>query len=282
MELMGVLKMIIDTYANGRNKHNQINWINKLKCDNCSNLFEEKKRETLRKIKKKPEHLCPACNKQRMHEASSFRMKKTMANIPIEQRKLISSKAGKKAQLTGKCSASWFTTERWKALSEDEQRQQVMRANEAAIKKLANMTEAEKAEHYRKIMKGCMGFVSKGQQELENSLADLNFKGNITISYMTVDTVNEELKIVIEYNGDFYHCNPSTWKDDEYNKVIKMKAKDKWKADNARYAYLRKMGYYVYIVWESDWKINKTNVLSKIRQIYETRKKEKHRTIDQL
>ena len=90
-----------------------------------------------------------------------------------------------------------------KEISED-QMTQVTRANTAAHDKIRNMTASEKADHYRKVMKGCMGFISKGQQEMFDSIAHLGFVDNEQIEHMSVDTCHQEYKIVVEYNGDAY------------------------------------------------------------------------------
>jgi|2_EtaG_2_1085320.scaffolds.fasta_scaffold267593_2 hypothetical protein len=50
-----------------------------------------------------------------------------------------------------------------------------------------------------------------------------------------------------------WHCNPETWKADDYNRAIKMTASQKWKYDKKRYKIFRSCGYQVFVVWESDW-----------------------------
>lgn len=241
----------------------------KIECDKCMSIFDERWAETLKKQKKRKEHLCKSCLNELMSKLSSERMTVTKAKQSKEERIKNSSDAGKASQKTGKPSKTWFNSDRWNAMSEEDQKNQVMRANAAFIEKLNSMTQEELADHYRKVMKGGIGYVSKGQKELEDSLLHLGFQGNQQIGRMNVDLCHYEKKIVIEFNGDAFHCNPKVWKKDQYSTLIKMTAGEKWKKDISRYAILRKFGYKVIIVWESNWKASQEKCLNLIKEIYE-------------
>jgi uncharacterized protein with gpF-like domain len=144
-----------------------------LECDKCKENYDEKWRETLRKQKKRKEHLCKKCLNKLMSKISSERMVATKAKQSKEERIKNSSDAGKASQKTGTPSKTWFTKERWDTMSEEDQINQVMKANKAFIKKLNSMTQEELADHYRKVMKGGIGYISKGQKELEDNLIHL-------------------------------------------------------------------------------------------------------------
>lgn len=60
--------------------------------------------------------------------------------------------------------------------------------------------------------------------------------------------------IIIEYNGDYWHCNPKIYQPDYYNSRIKMFAEEKWLADDIKIDYAQSMGYSVLVVWERDYK----------------------------
>jgi very-short-patch-repair endonuclease len=47
-----------------------------------------------------------------------------------------------------------------------------------------------------------------------------------------------------------------------------MTAAEKWKRDRDRNHSLRKLGYTVLVIWETDWKTDKVDVLSKILEVY--------------
>lgn len=262
--------MVIEKYEAERDKYGRKNWWAKLKCDKCKLIFEECWKNTLKKQYKRSEHLCKCCLNQLMSQLSSERMKITRMRQTPEERKKIASLAGKKSQATGKPSETWFNRERWELMSDEDQRKQVTNANKALHNKLNSMSIEELADHYRKVMRGGIGYISKGQQELENSLKYLGFEGNQQIGSMNVDVCHHEKKIIVEFNGDAYHCNPKKWKKDQYNTLIKMTAGEKWNKDIARYAILRKEGYRVIIIWESNWMASKENCINLIEKIYET------------
>lgn len=71
--------------------------------------------------------------------------------------------------------------------------------------------------------------------------------------------------VVIEYNGDFWHANPSTYKADDvmHHGIL---AKDIWEHDNERYTYLESLGYMIIKVWASEYKKDATKVISDVVQ----------------
>ena len=60
-------------------------------------------------------------------------------------------------------------------------------------------------------------------------------------------------KKIIEYNGDYWHCNPRKYSADYFNEKIKKYAKDIWENDLQRQKSLEKLGYSVLCIWESDF-----------------------------
>ena len=254
-----------------RDQYGRKVWWAKLKCDQCGSDYEENWKNVLKKQHKRKEHLCKSCLNQLMSRLSSERLTATRMKQSPEDRTTIASLAGKKSQATGKPARTWFNKERWDAMSDEDQRKQITRANSAFIDKLKSMSPDELADHYRKVMRGGIRFVSKGQPEVEDSLKCLGFEGNQQIGSMNVDVCHHSKKIVVEFNGDTYHCNPRKWKKDQYNTLIKMTAGEKWRKDISRQAVLRKEGYCVLVVWESDWKASKDKCLNLIRGVYETR-----------
>lgn len=274
--------MLIEKQYTGRNKWNQKIWEVTLVCDECSLSFVEDYKNTKKKLLKRTEHLCNACLSILTNKIAGDRMRNYKANLSKEQKKLESSMGGKAAQKSGKCSSGWFTTERWDSMTIEQQNARVIKANSAAMEKLKQMSTDELAAHYTKVLKGGIGFISKGQQELIDSLLDSGFIGNVQISNMNVDCCNHDFKIVVEYNGDAYHCNPKYWREGQYSTLIKMTAREKWQKDRNRYAVLRKMGYRVIVVWESDWLADKNSIIKRIKSIYETSKDRTNRKADLL
>lgn len=66
---------------------------------------------------------------------------------------------------------------------------------------------------------------------------------------------------IIEFFGDYWHCNPMIYESDFFNPLLKKYAIDKWVEDYRRIKYFTKKGYEVIIIWENDWKKNKKDVM---------------------
>ena len=68
---------------------------------------------------------------------------------------------------------------------------------------------------------------------------------------------------IIEFNGDYWHCNPRKYKEDYINKTTKMTAKEIWKKDEEKKRIAEKFGYHIYYVWEMDYKKDPSSELIK-------------------
>lgn len=162
--------------------------------------------------------------------------------------------------------SSKFSTERWNAKTNEEKAIQVKRASDGLQEKLKDIDFSTK--HFIKVLaQKQLGYMSKGHIELHDTIKDFGFISHYQISNMQVDECNIDLKLVIEYNGDMWHCNPNKWKSDDFNSAIKMTAGQKWCKDIARHAMLNKFGYKVLVIWESDWLENQSLQFNRIKDI---------------
>lgn len=66
---------------------------------------------------------------------------------------------------------------------------------------------------------------------------------------------------VIEFNGDYWHCNPETYESTYYHNHKKMTANEIWIADNIKIEAIKNRGYDVLIIWENNYKQNKEKVI---------------------
>lgn len=66
---------------------------------------------------------------------------------------------------------------------------------------------------------------------------------------------------IIEYHGDYWHCNPQKYDESYYHKRLKMSAKTKWELDNIKKQHAVSKGYEYLVVWESDYKQNPQKVI---------------------
>lgn len=73
-------------------------------------------------------------------------------------------------------------------------------------------------------------------------------------------------KKVIEFHGDYIHMNPKKYEKSYFNQLQKMTAEEKWKKDEHKQRVAEKAGFSYYIVWESDFKQNKTKTIQQCIQ----------------
>jgi len=68
---------------------------------------------------------------------------------------------------------------------------------------------------------------------------------------------------IIEFNGDYYHCNPLIYSEDYYNKKKETCAKDIWELDNIKINSAKKRGFDVLIVWQKEFIDSPESIISK-------------------
>lgn len=80
------------------------------------------------------------------------------------------------------------------------------------------------------------------------------------------DIVSFENNLIIEFFGDYWHCNPNRF---NYNDYLngKIKASEVWERDRIRVKDLESLGYKVIIVWEEDYLNNKQKVLNYLKSL---------------
>lgn len=79
------------------------------------------------------------------------------------------------------------------------------------------------------------------------------------------DFVIPDLKLTIEFNGDFWHANPKVYSE---NDVLKFRgnhtiASEIWQRDSVKRAVIESRGYQLHVVWESEYLKDQEGVLSK-------------------
>ena len=68
---------------------------------------------------------------------------------------------------------------------------------------------------------------------------------------------------IIEYNGDYFHCNPSKYDRNYYNEKLKMFAYQKWNQDELKIKVAINNGYKVLVIWENEHKRDKNGVIKR-------------------
>jgi very-short-patch-repair endonuclease len=81
-----------------------------------------------------------------------------------------------------------------------------------------------------------------------------------------VDTLVQDRKLIIEYNGDWWHANPDVYGPEDMVGVnYGTRAQDVWARDSKRKAALERAGYAVLVVWERDWTRRRDATLESIK-----------------
>jgi very-short-patch-repair endonuclease len=90
---------------------------------------------------------------------------------------------------------------------------------------------------------------------IERSLQEYfpDFERDKRIGGYFPDYVNEEKKIIIEFNGDYWHMNPNKYKSDDVNTTSHKTAAEIWQKEKERTEKLESLGYKVIVLWENDY-----------------------------
>jgi len=67
------------------------------------------------------------------------------------------------------------------------------------------------------------------------------------------DFTLKNAKKIIEFNGDYWHCNPFKYEKDYYHSVKKMTALEIWKYDDNKIKLAEQYGYKIITIWERDY-----------------------------
>lgn len=241
--------------------------INIISCDECKKIYEERSDKTDGKIDRWKKHYCKVCLRIEVTKGIVKAGTKYLKNRTKEEKISHGKIGGIACQQSPNKNVTAFSSERWEGMSEEERQNQVKKANRGLQEKLKD--PVYKKKHFNKVWKNSkIGYISKGQREVFELLELDGFELDGRLSTMRVDIINKEKKIAIEYNGDYWHCNPRTWNPEDYNKAIEMKAKEKWQKDRNRKFMIESLGYKVFVIWESGWKEDKEKYLNRVREEY--------------
>lgn len=107
--------------------------------------------------------------------------------------------------------------------------------------------------------------ISKAEDEIYQTLINegLNVSKQFIINGKPFDILLIDKNILIEYNGDYWHCNPNKYDGEYYHKKKGKLAKEIWEYDKNKIDSATKLGYKVITIWESDY-LNDKNIIKQI------------------
>jgi G:T-mismatch repair DNA endonuclease (very short patch repair protein) len=113
---------------------------------------------------------------------------------------------------------------------------------------------------------------SKAESTIIN---EIRFMGFFPVQSYRVDTkicdiYVPELNLIIEYNGDYWHCNPKKYDKDYFNVKKNKYAWELWKYDKKKLELIKNFGYNLEVVWEDEYTSDKT-IIKKIINKHDTK-----------
>lgn len=116
--------------------------------------------------------------------------------------------------------------------------------------------------------------VSKAQQEildhLSSSVPAARFEGEKLFHSGAcryfIDIFSKEAKMIVEYNGDYWHCNPTKYSGSFFHPKKRKTAEQIWQEDNERMRVLKEKGYHTFTVWEGEYCRDRHGVLKRLTE----------------
>ncbi len=132
---------------------------------------------------------------------------------------------------------------------------------------LSSLYGEEKANEIIKsrITNGRSGSISSIEKKYFEELGD-GWKTQLVLkkddgNVFLYDFYNETEKRIIEFQGDYWHCNPMKYKASYYHPQKRLYAKEIWDIDKYKKSVAESHGWMVEYVWETDYKL-KTRIQS--------------------
>ena len=101
-------------------------------------------------------------------------------------------------------------------------------------------------------------------------------KHSLKIDTKICDIYIPKLNLIIEYNGDYWHCNPKKYDASYYHQVKKKTAQELWEYDNNKIDLIKSNGYFFEVVWESELKSN-PQIINNLIKKHESREQSNSR-----
>jgi len=108
----------------------------------------------------------------------------------------------------------------------------------------------------RKIRRKRKSICSKQELLIGSELKkrNIDFISSHKVDKKIFDFYFPSLNLLVEYNGSYYHCDPRLYDENYYNKCKRKTASEIWLYDLEKKQLAESKGYYVEVIWESDYK----------------------------
>lgn len=205
-------------------------------------------------------NLCKPCSlKLQEGEGNPFYGKKHTKETKV---KISKSRKGK---ATGKNNP--MSKQKWK----NKARKNLIKKWESGDLEKTRKIMSEKSKEKWRLGKIKSVVVSKKEKEILEKIRKMGFEviGSYKIDTKISDIFIPSLNLIIEYFGDYWHCNPKKYDSKYFHKKKNMSAKEIWDYDKNKLELIRNNGYNLEVIWESDFK-NNNKIIKCIIEKYDT------------
>ena len=105
---------------------------------------------------------------------------------------------------------------------------------------------------------------SKKENDICKLLNNMGYKiiSSFKIDTKICDVYIPKLNLIIEYFGDYWHCNPNKYDSEYFNKKKNQTAREIWEYDKSKLELIKSYGYNLEVIWESELKLNNDKLLT--------------------
>jgi len=111
----------------------------------------------------------------------------------------------------------------------------------------------------------CVSVISKPEMEFLDYCKVRKSNRQVFIRPYRIDGINRKNKTIYEFLGDYWHGNPKKFKQNDINERCKMTFGELYTRTILKFNNLKRMGYVINYVWESEWNGFKKNREDKIK-----------------
>jgi G:T-mismatch repair DNA endonuclease (very short patch repair protein) len=131
---------------------------------------------------------------------------------------------------------------------------------------------SDKLKETRKLGKIKSVIRSKTEKQIIKEIKSLGYKviHSYKVQTKICDIYIPKLNLIIEFNGDYWHCNPNKYDKNYFHQVKGVTAEKLWEYDKNKVDIILNNGYNLEVVWESDYKLDKT-IINKLIKKYDAK-----------
>ena len=113
---------------------------------------------------------------------------------------------------------------------------------------------------------------SKNEKVIIDIIKKLGYKAiqSFRVDTKICDVFIPDLNLIIEYFGDYWHCNPIKYDTNYFNKKKNKFAWELWEYDKSKLDLIESCGYNVEVIWEREFRDNQS-IIEEIISKYDTK-----------